>query len=308
LADALKRVLDDAPFTGREVATTLPAASVTYKSLRLPTMPEHELAAAVQFEAADRGDGNDKAGMVQHFNAGQVRQGSDVRQEVIAMSVTPKALDEHIEVLTQCGLEPIAIDVTPAAMARCAVIAKPMHVSEDQADLIVDIGFNTSKVVIARRGRVLFFKEIDIAGRHFAAQSVQQATSRIANTSQDTEATTDAQPSDTDEPAESRGHVAGLLEQLGREIGLCLRYYSVTFRGERPREALLIGGQVTQPQVAQGLAGVPGVAFRALDVFTNVKPGPMSGRIGEGAKAAPWAIAASLSRRAAMIDTRKGAA
>jgi type IV pilus assembly protein PilM len=37
------------------------------------------------------------------------------------------------------------------------------------------------------------------------------------------------------------------MEQLGREISLCLRYYSVTFRGQRPLKLRLLGGEAADP-------------------------------------------------------------
>ena len=299
-AEAIQRALDEAPFAGRQVVTTLPSSSVTYKSLRLPTMPDHELAAAVEFEAADRMEIGDAGCLVQHFNAGQVRQGNDVRQEVIAMAVSQQAMDEHIQALARCGLEPEAIDVAPGALARCAVLAARADDAPADTNLIVDIGFNTSKVVIARHGRVLFFKEIDIAGLQFAEAGRQDAPPRATATDD-----AEAQPSDEDAGPNA---VSALLEQLSREIGLCLRYYSVTFRGERPREALLVGGEATRPQIVKGLATLPGVGFRVLDVFADVELGRMDGRLSRGDAGAPWAIAASLSRRAAMLERKRGKA
>jgi hypothetical protein len=48
------------------------------------------------------------------------------------------------------------------------------------------------------------------------------------------------------------------MEELGREIGLCLRYYSVTFRGQRPNKLRLLGGEAADPM----LLGVLNAALR----------------------------------------------
>jgi hypothetical protein len=37
------------------------------------------------------------------------------------------------------------------------------------------------------------------------------------------------------------------MEALGREIALCLRYYSVTFRGHRPSKVRIFGGEAADP-------------------------------------------------------------
>src|SRR5205814_7718440 len=45
----------------------------------------------------------------------------------------------------------------------------------------------------------------------------------------------------------------GTMEELGREIALCLRYYSVTFRGQRPTRVKLIGGEASDPDLLASL-------------------------------------------------------
>ena len=43
--------------------------------------------------------------------------------------------------------------------------------------------------------------------------------------------------------------VRGKVEELGREVALCLRYCSVTFRGLRPKRVMMTGGQAYDPAV-----------------------------------------------------------
>src|SRR5690606_9688168 len=47
-------------------------------------------------------------------------------------------------------------------------------------------------------------------------------------------------------------------EELGREIALCLRYYTVTFRGHRPSSVRVVGGEACDTPLIQQLAsGLP---------------------------------------------------
>ena len=57
------------------------------------------------------------------------------------------------------------------------------------------------------------------------------------------------------------------MEELGREIGLCLRYYSVTFRGQRPGKLRLLGGEAADPMllgVLNAALSLPAEAGRPL--------------------------------------------
>ena len=40
-----------------------------------------------------------------------------------------------------------------------------------------------------------------------------------------------------------------IMEDLGREVSLCLRYFSVTFRGQRPEKVRLVGGEACDPHL-----------------------------------------------------------
>ena len=43
------------------------------------------------------------------------------------------------------------------------------------------------------------------------------------------------------------------IEQLAREISLCFRYYSVTFRGSRPGKAIFTGGEAYEATLLNAL-------------------------------------------------------
>src|SRR4051794_6556979 len=73
-------------FSGRRVVAALPREAVFAKNLRMPLIPQHELAAAVRFEAKNIFPFDTTAANVQIMPAGEVRQGIDVRQEVIVLA------------------------------------------------------------------------------------------------------------------------------------------------------------------------------------------------------------------------------
>src|SRR5205814_9348114 len=86
------------------------------------------------------------------------------------------------------------------------------------------------------------------------------------------------------------------MEELGREISLCLRYYSVTFRGHRPTKLRLVGGEACDPQLQALLSSalvIPVEIGRPLySVNTSrMKPADRRGAMCE------WALALGLSLR-----------
>ncbi len=251
---AIRQVLGQGEFFGKQVVSCLPAHQVQYKNLRLPRMPHEELSAAVEWEATDRLQlGADQA-VVQFFNAGEVRQGDELRQEVILMAAPRTMIEDHARMLLRCGLHPTAIDAVPAALARA--LTPPADVGPDApARLILDVGHSTSKVLVSRQGKVLFFKLIDLGGGKFdqavatrLGVSAQEAGELRRRLMRQGSAGEGDQPMFGSSRRESidravQEALRPLYGELATEVGLCLRYYSVTFRGRRPEHLELAGGE-----------------------------------------------------------------
>jgi hypothetical protein len=86
------------------------------------------------------------------------------------------------------------------------------------------------------------------------------------------------------------------MEELARELSLCLRYYSVTFRGHRPTVVKLLGGEGSDPQLRAILnaslpvpvvAGTPMISVDCRAMKECDRQGTMS----------EWAAALGLSLR-----------
>ena len=82
LSAILTQLLKQNSFRGREVVSCLPVTQMQYKNLRVPRMPDEELATAVAWEARDRLQLGNKQACIQFFNAGEVRQGEELRRHI----------------------------------------------------------------------------------------------------------------------------------------------------------------------------------------------------------------------------------
>ena len=91
--------------------------------------------------------------------------------------------------------------------------------------------------------------------------------------------------------------VRGQAESLAREINLCLRYCSVTFRGLRPQRVMLTGGEVYDASLVRllgeqlGLECVVGHPLKGIDVSAVDLGGDRRGMLAE------WATCTGLAIR-----------
>lgn len=293
-------------FVGRRAVTCLPSDVVSYKNMRFPPMPAGDLQQAVEWEAPSRLGTTDQPMTIQYLDAGGVFQGEERRRELVVMGAATSYLESHLNMLQKAGLKPHAIEVPPVALARC-LQHNPAHHGGDQAQVVLDVGQRASKVLIARRGTVRFFKMIDIGGAHFT-----EAVAKHLNLNEDEAAEQrwalpdPATAKNAADQAESQQRVHRLVyealrpvvDELARELGLCLRYYSVTFRGHRPEQVSLVGGEARQAWLAPVLADTAGVEVTTIDPIDEVGCEPNEGVL-EAAPHTEWAVAAGLSLRQA---------
>lgn len=254
--EGIRALLETEPFRGRSVVSVLPVDQVAFKNVRLPKMPDSERHQAAQWEAADRLQMPAEATEVRHVLAGEVRQGEELRDEVILMAVAEPVLRDHLALLNEAGLQCDAIEVAPVALARC--FGRSMRRQDDAttAAVVVDVGYQCSKVLITRGGQIVFFKLIDIGGRQLdlavsehldlSPEDAAQLRRRMARSESDDQADNEALFGSSRRENVERAvldAIRPVLGDLAREVGLCLRYFAVTFRGVRPNELTLVGGE-----------------------------------------------------------------
>ena len=126
LAAAVRHALAAGSFAGRKVVLSLPTDDVHTKSVRLPQMPDADLAQALLWEAKDRFgfDIGDAAGQLAWFRAGEVRRGTEVKDELLLFAVKPDVLRAGIDALAAAKLQLAAVDLAPCAAFRAAPRAR----------------------------------------------------------------------------------------------------------------------------------------------------------------------------------------
>ena len=302
-ADLIRQMLRLHPFRGRRIVAALPRDIVTAKNLRLPPIPANEVAAVVKFEARNVFPFDVEQARVHYLAAGEVRQGTELRQEVIVMAAPNDDVNAVVEHLHRSGAILESLDVEPCALYRS--VERFIRRKEDENDVhvLVDVGARRSQVVIGRGHDISFIKPIDIGGLHFHEAVARKLGIPVDEAEALRRRLVEA--GDSADPAAARRDpvrqavfdaTRAPMEELGREISLCLRYYSVTFRGQRPTKLRLVGGEACDPQLQALLNAclvIPVEVARPLYSvnISRMKPADRQGTMCE------WALALGLSLR-----------
>jgi type IV pilus assembly protein PilM len=294
-------------FSGRNVIAALPRDIVHVKNLRLPVMPPAELGAAVRFEARNIFSFDADTAHVDYIAAGEVRQGADVRQEVIVLAAKREDVDEYLERLDRAGFTVASLDAEPCSLYRSIERFIRRRDDDQEVHVLLDVGLRRTQVLIGRGRELSFYKPIDIGGQRLnevVAQrlgvTLSEAKSlrrRLAHP------TLDAKGAPTEGGADGDNHKSvrqavyhatrGPLEELGREISLCLRYYSVTFRGPGPSRVRLMGGEAYEANVRTVLGAALSMTVEAAQPLFNVECAGITAADFAGARS-QWGTALGL--------------
>ncbi len=258
---------------------------------------------------------------IQYFDAGEVHQGEVSRQEIIKRRLPRTLVDEHLDAILRSDLKPEAIDATPGALARSTSILAD---AQNSPQMVLDLGYSTSKVLITHQGRVAFFKVIDFGGQkmdQMVAQTLNLQLPDAADVRRRFRRGT--QPGDPDQasgatPFGLTRHenveravveaTRSFAADLTKEIGLCVRYFSVTFRGGRPEVLRLVGGEAHAPRLAQMLAEGAGVQVDASLTLAGIDFSPIANRGQTPGDLSEWAVATGLALRTQAAHAKRSAA
>ncbi|MGA2441612.1 MAG: pilus assembly protein PilM [Tepidisphaeraceae bacterium] len=294
-AQAIRELLSGGNFAGRAAVVALPRHVVHVKNLRLPPMPPGELASVIDFEARGAFPFDTAEAHVEFLVAGEVRQGTDIRQEVVVLAARNADVDRFVEQLHRTGLVIDSLDVEPCALYRTVDRFVRRREDEQEVHVLVDVGTRCTQVLIGKGRDISFFKAIEMGGADF-----NLAVSRKLGIRPDEARALRRRLSEQDDgehPDTVRLAVLdasrGAMESLTREVSLCLRYHSVTFRGQRPLKVRVSGGEGGDPQLLAMLHSVLGIPVEPSRPLFSIDCTAMRG-FDHRKPSGDWAVAMGL--------------
>ncbi len=245
-AEMLKQTIESNGFHGRQAVVCLGPRELFVQNVRV-TKGEESLASQVRQEAGGRLPFDVSEAELRYLEAGDVRHGDRTKREVIVMACRRASLERSLEVIERAGLRPVAVDAEPVSLVRCYNHVYRREEDRQTGTLLVHLGSSNTAVVITQGDKVLFIKYIDVGGRHLDESAARLLKMKAADAAL-LRRNNGERRSDRQDPEISRtvnDAIRPVLDRLANEIALCLRYYSVTFRGHSISRLLLGGGEAT---------------------------------------------------------------
>jgi len=292
MVDMLTQAREGRAFRGRDAVLCLGTAELFVQNMRVPQMVGDQLQEVVQKEAASRVPFEASQIETRFFEADTVRQGDAYRREVIVLACQRTAVESLLRVAQATGLNPVAIDAAPAALLRCYAAQFRRSSDEEMCAMFASVGASCTTVVIARGDSPRFIKQIAFGSRHLDEAVARDLKMKLADAAA-LRRPHGARRADRRAPEVAQSIAKAtrpLLESLANDLAMCMRYYSVTFRGQ-PLSRVIVGGGEASAGLVESLATRLDLPCELADPSRPFKQAALPGR------ATQWDVAVGLALR-----------
>lgn len=291
IVEGLRLALDGRAFRGREAVICLNDRQLFLQNIRVrkdgtdfDRLVAQEAASKVPFGLEDA--------ELRFIESADVRQGEATLREVIVFACQRAVLDQALAIVDEARLRPIAVDVEPAALVRSYAGQFRRDDDRQQRALMVHVGYSRTAAVIAQGDDLLFVKYIDVGGLHLDAAVARHLKMELHEAISLRRHNGDRR-ADMQDPEIARSLAEAtrpVVERLAAELNMCVRYHSVTFRGQ-PITRMVLGGGEASPQMLELVGKHLDVKCELSDPFRGFSTVPNAGRKGQ------WDVAAGLALR-----------
>lgn len=284
-------------FHEREVITSLPSSDLIIKSLRLDMSNDRDVEKSLKEGIIEHSGLRADAYEIQFISAGNIRQGDEIKNEVILFAVSKEAMANHMNILEKAGVRPVGIDAVPCALFRSLQRFFRRTADQEKANVFVDVGASHTTVVIGKAGEIIFAKQIDIAG----GQITKRIASRLGIGLEEALHLRSKFRNEIElqeiEPAARQAVIDSMysvIDELAREISLCLKYYAVTFRGQRPGQVVFSGGEAYEDTLIHAVKRHLGVEVEIVEPLKGFDISNAKFPAAKKTILCEWAVAAGL--------------
>ena len=174
--ETTRDLLAQGKFKGRQAILALPAAQMYIQHIRMARLDAEATRKALPWEARGKLPIDPSQALLRHTIAGEIYQDSEPRNEVILMAAARDTVNTMLASASRAKLDVIGMNVEPMAVVDCFGHIYRRKTDKSAIVCFVDIGYKSSRAVIAEGSKILFARSIPVGGEH-VNRAVAQALS-----------------------------------------------------------------------------------------------------------------------------------
>ncbi len=320
VAAAVRRLYEAGRFRGRETVASLPNEGLRTTSIHMSDEDLSQSSDQLKRWLANRYGFNLEQETIRHIAVEYQHASEQNRNEVILLAADNTEIDERVHLLLDSGLVPVGLEPVGSALFRCYDQALQRQDDRAQSTLYIDIGARYTTVTFGREHQLCFMKQLSMGSNQIRERiasalgvDVHESDTlrgRVQRWFLSCEALgkngvgrlyepETGQPVGLDRSTQHliRDAVDAALQDLAREIGLCMRYYSVTFRGHPVHRAILSGGAAQDRILIDSLGQHLGVSLVSAAPLECLRLRSEEIPMKEQSQSCQWGVALGLALR-----------
>lgn len=260
LAEAIKKLYQEAKISTKNVTTALPQDQVFTRTVNLPPLSEEELRSAIKWEAEQYVPIPLEEATIAHQVVGQIKVDTQQKTQVLIVAAPKRLVDKTLKVLKTAGLNCLGLETEIVAMARSLVAP------EGDNALVVDLGAKATDMAVVENGLVVFSRSIATAGEALT----RAVASSLGLDPTQAEAYKKAYGVDPQKlEGKVREAIGPILDVVVKEIEKTVEYYRSETK-KTVNRVILSGGTAGLPEVVSLMASKLSLEIQVGDPFTQV--------------------------------------
>ncbi len=269
IVDTIREAIDSGRFSGKDVAASVSGHSVIVKRVNLPQMTREELEDQIQWEAEQYipFDVNEVNLDFQILDSNE----EEGQMDVLLVAAKKDLIDDYFQVISEAGLNPVAIDVAGFAIQN----AFEANYEQDPEAItaLVNIGAQVVNINVLKGGIPSFTRDIMTGGAQYT-EEIQKALSVSFDEAEKIKIGGGEEGTQAQEviPQEVEQAMRSVSDTVIGEISRSLDFFAATSVDARISKVLLSGGGSKIAGFAAAFKERTGLETEAMNPLAHMLP------------------------------------
>ncbi len=275
VATAIRQAFTTAGVKPGRVVSAVGGQAVIVRELKLPPMPDADLEKAARFEAERYIPYGVREVNMDLDVMGETTEEGQKKIVVLLVATKRDTVDKHVTALETAGLEPFVLDVDAFAILRALT---PVGQAAGDAQVFVDLGAETTDIVIAEGGHLRLTRNVNIGGDNLTRAVATKLEMEFKTAEQTKEqkgmVLLEGEPMPDDKMVLTLHDVMlPILGDLATEVRRSLDYFQTRYREAKVSRIAISGGTAQLPNLGRFLSLELGVETTVGDAFAQCEVG-----------------------------------
>ena len=238
IVEAIQEAVQSGRIKSKDVAAAVAGHSVIVKKVSLPAMTREELEDQIQWEA-EQYIPFDVNEVNLDFQILDTSEGEG-QMDVLLVAAKKDLIDDYVQVITEAGLNPVAIDVAAFAVENAYEVN--YEAEEEGVIALVNVGAQVVNINVVQDGIPAFTRDITTGGNQYT-EEIQKALSISFDEAERLKiGGGSAEQSQEVIPQEVEHAIRSVTDTVVGEISRSLDFFTATATDSRIGKVLLCGG------------------------------------------------------------------